>query len=192
MLSLDCKSPRLQSKARNINNKSESRSCRVVARLYQHQPQPGCCRQAVRAFTCSQPTTASSLDLIIANCTFTEKCWTIKPECHPAHARLTTSLRRLQSVPRRYVHLPIPPPKLASARNTTDTLIQSVVYGKCIFADYNNVHKDKCKTEFMRLKDCYLVSFCDCLTLCAPPPNQHTESVQNKVAKDASQNKKYS
>jgi len=26
-------------------------------------------------------------------------------------------------------------------------------------ADYNNVYKDKCKTEFMKLKDCYLVSF---------------------------------
>lgn len=25
-------------------------------------------------------------------------------------------------------------------------------------ADYNAVHKDKCLTEFMRLKDCYLVS----------------------------------
>ena len=24
-------------------------------------------------------------------------------------------------------------------------------------ADYNAVHKDKCLTEFMRLKDCYLV-----------------------------------
>ncbi|OAL53071.1 hypothetical protein IQ07DRAFT_641484 [Pyrenochaeta sp. DS3sAY3a] len=34
---------------------------------------------------------------------------------------------------------------------------ESTVYGKCIFADYNNVHKDKCATEFMALKDCYLV-----------------------------------
>ena len=32
------------------------------------------------------------------------------------------------------------------------------MYGKCIVADYNAVHKDKCLTEFMRLKDCYLVS----------------------------------
>jgi hypothetical protein len=31
------------------------------------------------------------------------------------------------------------------------------MYGKCIFADYNNVHKNQCATEFMRLKDCYLV-----------------------------------
>ncbi|KAH7382309.1 hypothetical protein BKA66DRAFT_418713 [Pyrenochaeta sp. MPI-SDFR-AT-0127] len=35
---------------------------------------------------------------------------------------------------------------------------ESSVYGKCIFADYNNVHKDKCATEFMKLKECYLVS----------------------------------
>jgi len=25
-------------------------------------------------------------------------------------------------------------------------------------ADYNNVYKDKCATEFMKLKECYLVS----------------------------------
>ncbi|KAH9893749.1 hypothetical protein F4778DRAFT_748380 [Xylariomycetidae sp. FL2044] len=33
---------------------------------------------------------------------------------------------------------------------------QAAIYGKCIVADYNSVHKDKCATEFMRLKDCYL------------------------------------
>jgi len=33
------------------------------------------------------------------------------------------------------------------------------VYGKCIAADYNGVYKDKCLTEFMKLKDCYTV--CD-------------------------------
>jgi hypothetical protein len=37
------------------------------------------------------------------------------------------------------------------------TLLQSSVYGKCIFADYNNVHKNMCATEFMKLKECYLV-----------------------------------
>lgn len=37
-------------------------------------------------------------------------------------------------------------------------VIQSAVYGKCIFADYNNVHKDMCAKEFMKLKECYLVS----------------------------------
>jgi hypothetical protein len=35
--------------------------------------------------------------------------------------------------------------------------MQSAVYGKCIFADYNNVHKDMCAKEFMKLKECYLV-----------------------------------
>lgn len=35
---------------------------------------------------------------------------------------------------------------------------QASVYGKCIVADYNSVHKDKCAAEFMKLKNCYLVS----------------------------------
>ena len=35
--------------------------------------------------------------------------------------------------------------------------MQSSVYGKCIFADYNNVRKDMCVNEFMKLKECYLV-----------------------------------
>ncbi|KAH8677732.1 hypothetical protein BX600DRAFT_506745 [Xylariales sp. PMI_506] len=34
--------------------------------------------------------------------------------------------------------------------------VESAAYGKCIVADYNSVHKDKCAHEFMRLKDCYL------------------------------------
>ncbi len=34
---------------------------------------------------------------------------------------------------------------------------QASIYGKCIVADYNSVHKDKCLTEFLRLKDCYMV-----------------------------------
>ena len=33
------------------------------------------------------------------------------------------------------------------------------MYGKCIVADYNGVYKDMCAKEFLRLKDCYLVSF---------------------------------
>lgn len=32
------------------------------------------------------------------------------------------------------------------------------MYGKCVVADYNSVHKDKCLTEFLRLKECYTVS----------------------------------
>ncbi|PSN68307.1 hypothetical protein BS50DRAFT_633911 [Corynespora cassiicola Philippines] len=32
------------------------------------------------------------------------------------------------------------------------------VYGQCILADYNNVHKDKCMIEFLKLKECYLAN----------------------------------
>ncbi|KAH8601375.1 hypothetical protein B0O99DRAFT_563395 [Bisporella sp. PMI_857] len=32
------------------------------------------------------------------------------------------------------------------------------VYGQCIMADYNAVYKDKCLTEFLRLKNCYLAA----------------------------------
>ena len=39
----------------------------------------------------------------------------------------------------------------------TRRYIQGAAYGKCIVAEYQNVRKDLCKTEFMRLKDCYLV-----------------------------------
>ncbi|KAF2125941.1 hypothetical protein P153DRAFT_369931 [Dothidotthia symphoricarpi CBS 119687] len=36
---------------------------------------------------------------------------------------------------------------------------ESTVYGKCIFTDYNNVTKDKCAAEFMKLKSCYLAAY---------------------------------
>ena len=36
---------------------------------------------------------------------------------------------------------------------------KAAAYGKCIVADYASVHKDMCAQEFMKLKDCYLVSF---------------------------------
>ncbi|KAF1994681.1 hypothetical protein P154DRAFT_447057, partial [Amniculicola lignicola CBS 123094] len=35
---------------------------------------------------------------------------------------------------------------------------QGSEYGKCIMADYNNVYKDKCLSQFVKLKECYLVS----------------------------------
>ncbi|KAH6679593.1 hypothetical protein B0J14DRAFT_302074 [Halenospora varia] len=35
---------------------------------------------------------------------------------------------------------------------------ESSAYGKCIVTDYNSVHKDKCITEFMRLKNCFSAS----------------------------------
>ena len=39
-------------------------------------------------------------------------------------------------------------------------------YGKCIFADYNNVYQDKCLTEFLKLKNCYLVSVAEEVESC--------------------------
>ncbi|KAF2686203.1 hypothetical protein K458DRAFT_387205 [Lentithecium fluviatile CBS 122367] len=36
---------------------------------------------------------------------------------------------------------------------------EGAIYGKCIVADYNNVHKDKCMTEFLKLKECYLAVY---------------------------------
>ncbi|KAH7136104.1 hypothetical protein B0J11DRAFT_519958 [Dendryphion nanum] len=36
---------------------------------------------------------------------------------------------------------------------------ESSNYGKCIFADYNNVHKDMCMTEFLKLKECYITAY---------------------------------
>ncbi|CAM1509250.1 Fc.00g029890.m01.CDS01 [Cosmosporella sp. VM-42] len=35
---------------------------------------------------------------------------------------------------------------------------EASIYGKCIVADYNAVHKDMCVKEFMKLKDCYLAA----------------------------------
>lgn len=37
------------------------------------------------------------------------------------------------------------------------TSFQGAAYGKCIVAEYQNVHKDMCAKEFMKLKNCYLV-----------------------------------
>ncbi|KAK1639608.1 hypothetical protein BDP81DRAFT_180328 [Colletotrichum phormii] len=49
---------------------------------------------------------------------------------------------------------------------------ETSMYGKCILADYNSVHKDKCLKEFLRLKDCYLVY----LTTMPLPTSAFTES----------------
>ncbi|PUU79956.1 hypothetical protein B9Z19DRAFT_1124380 [Tuber borchii] len=27
-------------------------------------------------------------------------------------------------------------------------------YGRCVVADYNNIHKDKCLEEFLKLREC--------------------------------------
>ncbi|TGO44618.1 hypothetical protein BOTNAR_0781g00020 [Botryotinia narcissicola] len=44
------------------------------------------------------------------------------------------------------------------AQAVTKCSTEASLYGKCIVADYNSVHKDKCLTEFMKLKDCYLIA----------------------------------
>ncbi|KAM5345584.1 hypothetical protein ACJ41O_011445 [Fusarium nematophilum] len=43
------------------------------------------------------------------------------------------------------------------AKAVSQCSVEAAAYGKCIVADYNAVHKDKCAKEFMKLKDCYLV-----------------------------------
>lgn len=37
--------------------------------------------------------------------------------------------------------------------------LQGAVFGRCIAADFNGVYKDKCLTEFLKLKDCYTVCY---------------------------------
>ncbi|KAI5848896.1 hypothetical protein BZA05DRAFT_475213 [Tricharina praecox] len=32
--------------------------------------------------------------------------------------------------------------------------VEASAYGKCIFRDYNNVSKDMCLQDFMRLREC--------------------------------------
>ncbi|KAH6888756.1 hypothetical protein B0T10DRAFT_488907 [Thelonectria olida] len=44
------------------------------------------------------------------------------------------------------------------AKAVSQCSAEAAVYGKCIVADYNAVHKDKCVKEFMKLKDCYLAA----------------------------------
>ncbi|KAF2158107.1 hypothetical protein K461DRAFT_290357 [Myriangium duriaei CBS 260.36] len=33
---------------------------------------------------------------------------------------------------------------------------EGATYGKCVASEYQNVRKDMCLQEFMRLKECYL------------------------------------
>jgi hypothetical protein len=44
------------------------------------------------------------------------------------------------------------------AKATAQCSAEAAVYGKCIVADYNAVHQDKCVKEFMRLKDCVMAA----------------------------------
>ena len=63
--------------------------------------------------------------------------------------------------------------------------MQSAVYGKCIFADYNNVHKDMCAKEFMKLKECYLVSLPGCdvevILICFRKPTRHGDVANQRL-----------
>jgi len=72
--------------------------------------------------------------------------------CPVEHVRSINSPQRLQNARRRYVT-----PLSDSQVQLDADILQSAVYGKCIFADYNNVRKDMCVNEFMKLKECYLV-----------------------------------
>ncbi|KAJ5770953.1 uncharacterized protein N7511_003004 [Penicillium nucicola] len=44
------------------------------------------------------------------------------------------------------------------AKATAQCSVEVAAYGKCVVTDYNSVHKDMCAKEFLRLKNCYLVS----------------------------------
>lgn len=44
--------------------------------------------------------------------------------------------------------------------------LQATAYGQCILKDYQSTYQDMCAKEFMKLKDCYLVSLereCTCI-----------------------------
>jgi len=44
------------------------------------------------------------------------------------------------------------------AKAVSQCSAEAAVYGKCVVADYNSVHKDQCAKEFMALKNCYLAA----------------------------------
>jgi len=51
---------------------------------------------------------------------------------------------------------------MRSAGKKADVVVaQASAYGKCVFRDYNNVFKDKCLAEFLRLKECVVVGVLD-------------------------------
>jgi len=72
--------------------------------------------------------------------------------CPVEHVPSINSPQRLQNARQRY-----DTPLSDSQVQLDADILQSAVYGKCIFADYNNVRKDMCVNEFMKLKECYLV-----------------------------------
>ncbi|PHH51489.1 hypothetical protein CFIMG_000218RA [Ceratocystis fimbriata CBS 114723] len=46
--------------------------------------------------------------------------------------------------------------RIAAAATQCST--EATIYGKCIVADYNSVHKNKCAEEFLRLKNCFMIA----------------------------------
>jgi len=57
----------------------------------------------------------------------------------------------------------MPPPRVRPiekfAAAVASCTTESTAYGKCIVADYNNVSKDKCLTEFLKLQQCYTAAY---------------------------------
>jgi NADH dehydrogenase [ubiquinone] 1 alpha subcomplex assembly factor 8 len=84
----------------------------------------------------------------------------MQPKTRPIQ-RLATAVSRCSvevSMPKTN---PSPPDSIAAHGSrrqiTLMPTLQAALYGKCVVADYNSVHKDQCAKEFMKLKNCYLV-----------------------------------
>lgn len=78
---------------------------------------------------------------------------------HQPSPQSSHSHRHRDSRTSRLTRMPKPVrPVVRLAEAAARCAAEASVYGKCIVADYNHVHKDKCLAEFMKLKDCYLVS----------------------------------
>jgi len=43
---------------------------------------------------------------------------------------------------------------IASLSSNCSPSRQAAVYGKCIVADYNDIHKNKCGAEFAKFQEC--------------------------------------
>lgn len=42
------------------------------------------------------------------------------------------------------------------AKAVASCSVEALAYGKCVIADFNTIHKNKCLNEFLRLKNCYI------------------------------------
>lgn len=65
--------------------------------------------------------------------------------------------------------------------------MQAAAYGKCVVADYHSIHKDMCAKEFMKLKECFLVSYPlpSCTYQLGRQLMWKIESVQEAIARSA-------